>query len=290
MITVTVTEIGLCDETRLSFVHFEAMLLSSNVSSPPPAPLALDAATFFGVLALAAATVSLALTSLSLPNASFLQQIQFADALGGQAAVLCLAAYTFVMARCGARLHHLLLSMPVLALLLLPSSPSRLSLTWQLQSCVRLGRQATDKIRIVPERKLLFCAIEKNANTAFEDLLCSLTYEHYPSWVRWVFSTWRTWANFELQCFWGATFPPNQGVSLSAAYAALRHEEPGWVSAVFVRDPLERFLSGWLSKCTNDHDLDREVRGARVEHASMIDMKARLCPSIACALHVPIEL
>jgi hypothetical protein len=83
------------------------------------------------------------------------------------------------------------------------------------------------------------------------------------------------------------TFPPNQGVSLSAAYAALRHEEPGWVSAVFVRDPLERFLSGWLSKCTNDHDLDREVRGARVEHASMIDMKARLCPSIACALHVP---
>ena len=251
------------------------MLLASTLSWPP-APRALDAATFFGVLALAAATVSLVLTSLSLPNSSLLQQKQFADALGGLAAVLCLAAYTFVMARCGARLHHLLLSMPVLALLLLPSSPSRLSLTWQLQSCVRLGRHATDKIRIVPERKLLFCAIEKNANTAFEDLLCSLTYEHYPSWVRWVFSTWRTWANFELQCFWGATFPPNQGVSLSAAYAALRHEEPGWISAVFVRDPLERFLSGWLSKCTNDHDLDREVRGAREELASMSDLNAHI--------------
>lgn len=40
---------------------------------------------------------------------------------------------------------------------------------------------------------------------------------------------------------------------------AQRPDELPWTSAVFVRDPLERFLSGWFSKCTPGHDLDREV-------------------------------
>merc|ERR1719473_958849 len=60
--------------------------------------------------------------------------------------------------------------------------------------------------------------------------------------------------------------PPNHGMSTNEVYRALggadhvRAADTGaWTSAVFVRDPLERFLSGWLSKCTDGHDLDREV-------------------------------
>ena len=144
------------------------------------------------------------------------------------------------------------------------------------------------KVRVLRSHRLIFCAIEKNANTAFEDLLCSLSHRSDPVWMRWLTSgwvaaTWRTWADFELPCFWSATRPERQGLSPEATWRAFYHRqpsgEPRWTSAVFVRDPLERFLSGWLSKCTPDHDLDREVcaqvfgsRNASFERAvSVID-------------------
>ena len=43
-------------------------------------------------------------------------------------------------------------------------------------------------------------------------------------------------------------------------WRAFNHESgEDWTSAVFVRDPLERFLSGYISKCTDNHDPDRYI-------------------------------
>ena len=168
----------------------------------------------------------------------------------------------------------------LLLALLFPTSPLFRSATWWFQTYVlsprlRKTSHALSKMRVVPNHRLLFCAIEKNANTAFEDLLCSLSHSSDPWWLRWlttgwVAASWRTWADFELPCMWAATHPHNQGFDDQTTWSAFYHRDDGrrspggeategWTSAVFVRDPLERFLSGYLSKCTPGHDLDREV-------------------------------
>lgn len=165
----------------------------------------------------------------------------------------------------------------LLLALLHPKSPLFRSATWWFQTYVLSPRlhktsHALSKIRVVPNHRLIFCAIEKNANTAFEDLLCSLSHASDPWWLRWlttgwVAAAWRTWADFELPCMWAATHPDNQGLDGRTTWNAFYHKQQfsddqaseEWISAVFIRDPLERFLSGWLSKCTPGHDLDREV-------------------------------
>lgn len=122
---------------------------------------------------------------------------------------------------------------------------------------------------VVASRKLIFCAIEKNANSAFDDLLCSLSHAPAESGVlqplrRWLAVHLRTWADFELGCAWMSTYFAYQGLGIAQLSRAMRHldereGEPGWHSFVFVRDPLERFLSGYLSKCVPGHDVDHDV-------------------------------
>ena len=116
--------------------------------------------------------------------------------------------------------------------------------------------------RVVPHRKLLFCDIAKNANQAFSDLLCSLMRSHeQPAWERSFASRMRTWDDFEQGCTWISTNPASVGMNASQTWQAFNHQLPGWTSAVFVRDPLERFLSGYRSKCEPGHDPDRHVCG-----------------------------
>ena len=38
---------------------------------------------------------------------------------------------------------------------------------------------------------------------------------------------------------------------MTAAQFRARHRRPGWITAVFLRDPLERFLSAFVDKCVN---------------------------------------
>jgi hypothetical protein len=116
--------------------------------------------------------------------------------------------------------------------------------------------------RVVPDRKLLFCDISKNANQAFSDLLCSLMRaSEQPEWKRRLASQLRTWDDFEQGCTWISTNPASVGLTEDDTWAAFDHQLPGWTSAVFVRDPLDRFLSGYRSKCEPGHDPDRHVCG-----------------------------
>ena len=112
--------------------------------------------------------------------------------------------------------------------------------------------------RIVPSRKLMFCDISKNANQAFSSLLCSLLRnDQQPRWVRRIAAELRTYDDFEQGCTWTATSARAVGLTEAQVLDAFSDRE--WTSAVFVRDPLERFLSGYRSKCEPGHDPDREV-------------------------------
>jgi hypothetical protein len=127
--------------------------------------------------------------------------------------------------------------------------------------------------RAVAARRLIFCAIDKNANSAFADLLCSLSRarpaaeEASPlqQLRRWLVTHLRTWADFELGCSWSSTYFEYQGLSVAqlrramASHGADASDAASWQSFVFVRDPLERFLSGYISKCQPGHDMDNEV-------------------------------
>ena len=157
----------------------------------------------------------------------------------------------------------LLVSLPLLALVTPPRGYGFVYFTW-LFDTMRNKASAplpadTGHFRVVPGRRLIFCLIDKNANTAFADVLCSISREARSSWRRWIETHWRTWADFELGCRWTSTSLLAQGMNSTELWSAFWHRRPGWTSAVFVRDPLERFLSAYLSKCTRGRDPDFEV-------------------------------
>ena len=115
-------------------------------------------------------------------------------------------------------------------------------------------------ILVAPAQRLLFCAIEKNANTAFNDLLCSLARARGrpPSLWQRVEAGWlRAPKGFELGCTWGGANYAGVGMKEAELWDALSSAE--WSHAVFVRDPIERFVSGYLSKCAPGHDSDRYI-------------------------------
>lgn len=98
------------------------------------------------------------------------------------------------------------------------------------------------KFMIIPEHKLLFCAIEKNCNAAFGRF-----FHHYRS----LFS--KKYANTDN--WWESNSPKAHGYSKKMLSALLVDNQ--WHKAVVVREPLSRFLSGYQSKCTDGHDNDR---------------------------------
>jgi hypothetical protein len=89
---------------------------------------------------------------------------------------------------------------------------------------------------VVPNRKLLFCWIEKNGCQTFVDLLCSINRHHKPgsSPARHV----QYGMDWELGCNWKSSAYWSQGMEETQVIAALDSDE--WTKAVFVRDPLER--------------------------------------------------
>ena len=102
--------------------------------------------------------------------------------------------------------------------------------------------------------KLLFCRIEKDANTLFADFLCSLSRSHAASVdvAPMHHRLWGTW-DFEDGCDWWSA---NGDDIVPTALAS-----DAWTRAVFYRDPLDRFLSAYLSKCVPGHDVDTRMCG-----------------------------
>jgi len=92
-----------------------------------------------------------------------------------------------------------------------------------------------ERFIIVPEHKLLFCYIEKVACTKFNGLFNA---------VRGISSKNMWYHNSAHSLGWKKDDLANALV------------DPEWQKAVFYREPLERFLSAFLSKCAGRHDRD----------------------------------
>lgn len=97
----------------------------------------------------------------------------------------------------------------------------------------RLADDLTEKFIVVPEHKLLFCYIEKVACTNFNMLFRSVRARYHPEQLE------------------GSDYhrntPEVHGVDLAHLERILANSS--WHKAVFYRDPVERFVSAFASKC-----------------------------------------
>ncbi|KAJ8605653.1 hypothetical protein CTAYLR_000160 [Chrysophaeum taylorii] len=99
-----------------------------------------------------------------------------------------------------------------------------------------------DRLIVVPEHRLLFCYIEKNACTAFNTLF--LRVRHQSPRRIWFHNSYR-----------------EHGLAADDVEDLVRNES--WHKAVFFREPLERFVSAFKSKCEPGHDHDGPMRCLR---------------------------
>ena len=126
--------------------------------------------------------------------------------------------------------------------------------------------QDTSHFAVVPKQRLMLCWMEKVGCETFIDLFCSISKRHKRDATKPA----RTYLyghksqDFEEGCNWTSASPIQHGMDLTQVADALGN--PAWTKAVFYRDPLDRFLSGYLSKCTPGHDQDtyfcRQVFGS----------------------------
>lgn len=104
-----------------------------------------------------------------------------------------------------------------------------------------LNNEGLNRFIVVPEYKLLFCYIEKVACSSFNRLFAELrgqrSTEGRNGRVRWYLNT-----------------PEMHKMEKGALERIL--VDSTWHKAVFYREPLERFLSGYRSKCEPGHDFD----------------------------------
>jgi len=105
-----------------------------------------------------------------------------------------------------------------------------------------------EEFLVAPRAKLLTCRIEKVANSVLADIMCSVNKEPRGAKLE-VRGTHRPFniTNFEVGCYWWTASPNYIALSDQQLRSAL--EDPLWTRALFFRDPLERFLSAFLSKC-----------------------------------------
>eukprot|EP00611_Tribonema_gayanum_P032697 TRINITY_DN9883_c0_g1_i1.p1 TRINITY_DN9883_c0_g1~~TRINITY_DN9883_c0_g1_i1.p1 ORF type:complete len:349 (-),score=37.67 TRINITY_DN9883_c0_g1_i1:695-1675(-) len=96
---------------------------------------------------------------------------------------------------------------------------------------------------IVPEIKLLFCFIEKVGCESFNDLFRSYRSRWDPRQAKGR----KPWRHNNMKAH-----------NMSEADVDRLVLDETWHKAVFFREPLERFLSAFRSKCEPGHDIDRE--------------------------------
>jgi len=96
-----------------------------------------------------------------------------------------------------------------------------------------VGTRWENRMLIVPDKKLAFCYIEKNAGTQFNRLINALNGMSSDDSIPF----WKSNSEGKFKSF-------NAFSGLGSISKA-----SGWKLGIFVRDPAERFLSAWLSKC-----------------------------------------
>ena len=88
---------------------------------------------------------------------------------------------------------------------------------------------------LIPSHKLMFCRIHKVGTTPLNLLLAALAPTPYPDHPDW-------------------TVHEAADYNLTAVNITSIIKDPSWVKAVFYREPLERFLSAYRSKCETVED------------------------------------
>ena len=83
-----------------------------------------------------------------------------------------------------------------------------------------------DRVIVLPSAKVLLCTAEKNGLTEINKLAATVMGQPHR------------WFQFS---------PAHQGLDFATFQQYLR--DSSWRKAVFYRDPMERFLSAYLSKC-----------------------------------------
>ena len=101
---------------------------------------------------------------------------------------------------------------------------------------VELTNELLDRFIVVPEHKLLFCYIEKNACSAFNELFLAVRKQQWS-----------------ISPYFHNTYKKH-GLTKGDLEAMVA--DPTWHKAVFYREPLERFVSAFMSKCVKGHDGD----------------------------------
>eukprot|EP00928_Gymnodinium_smaydae_P064039 TRINITY_DN47474_c0_g1_i1.p1 TRINITY_DN47474_c0_g1~~TRINITY_DN47474_c0_g1_i1.p1 ORF type:complete len:369 (+),score=63.12 TRINITY_DN47474_c0_g1_i1:26-1108(+) len=96
-----------------------------------------------------------------------------------------------------------------------------------------ISRGWTNRLLVVPRLKFAFCYMEKNACTQFNILMDRLNAP--TSWSLEAEKGLGMWMNASAE---------KMGINVKDITKA-----NGWKKALFVRDPAERFLSAWASKC-----------------------------------------
>lgn len=99
-----------------------------------------------------------------------------------------------------------------------------------------------DRFIVVPEHKLLFCFIEKVGSTSFQSLFRNVR------------------ARYDSSLRVGPPYFRNRPSVFNLTKADLAHMlvNRSWYKAVFYREPIERFVSAWESKCKGVDEDGRE--------------------------------
>lgn len=104
-----------------------------------------------------------------------------------------------------------------------------------------LTNELLDRFIVVPEHKLLFCQIENNACTVFNELFLRVRHEESPPPKE--------------NDLWSRNSPRLLNMSKTDLEDIM--VDQSWHKAVFYREPSERFIAAYDSKCLPGHDPDR---------------------------------
>ena len=108
----------------------------------------------------------------------------------------------------------------------------------------QLSNELLGRFIVVPERKLLFCYVEKVGCSMFNHLfrMLRLSLPEVSQKAK----------AFQANFTWYRNTPGHYGLNKTRLEDLL--VDPSWTKAVFYRDPVTRFLSAYRSKCEAGHD------------------------------------